>query len=344
MPIDIGKKIRELRLGMSMTQDQLAQKLKLSSQAVSKWENGTTMPDIQILPELSILFGVSIDSLFSLTDEDRMERIENSIYDVRFYEESEFEAAVRWLQDKQKEDRHRSRATLLLAMLYNKRADEFHELASPLAREALRLDPTVKDAHNAVFDAERGPYLDWNAVNHHDTIAFYKELLAEHPEDFPSHLWLMDLLIADGRTAEARQVLEQAHRLKDSYHYEMYRGLIAKAECDLPAALDWWGKMTAKDPENGVVWFEYADNMARLCRYEDAIAAYEKGMPLRPEPQFVDPEECLAHIYEILGDREKAAQMHEQILTIMQEQWNITEGESLDSHRREIQRLRSRKQ
>lgn len=342
MQIDLGKRIKELRLGMSMTQEQLAQKLGLSSQAISKWENGTTMPDIQLLPELSVVFGVSIDSLFSLTDEERMERIENSIYDVRYYSDGDFEQTVRWLQTKQKEDKHKPKATLLLAMLYNKRADEYHALASPVAREALQLNPTVKDAHNAVFDAERGPYLDWNAVNHHKTIDFYKDFVAAHPEDYQSHLWLMDLLIADGRTAEARKVLEQAHRLKDTYHYEMYRGLIAKTDCDLPAAEVWWQKMTEKEPENWVVWFEYADNMARLCRYDEAIAAYFKGMPLRPRPQFVDPEECLAHIYEIQGDYEKAVQMHEQIIQIMEEQWGFTEGESVDIHRREIERLRAK--
>ena len=43
--------------------------------------------------------------------------------------------------------------TLLLAELYNKRAAEYHELASPLARRALQLLPGRKAAHNAIFDA-----------------------------------------------------------------------------------------------------------------------------------------------------------------------------------------------
>lgn len=59
----IGTKIGELRREREMTQDELAKKLGVSAQAVSKWENGGA-PDIEMLPTLSDFFGVSIDYLF----------------------------------------------------------------------------------------------------------------------------------------------------------------------------------------------------------------------------------------------------------------------------------------
>ena len=74
MNIDIGSKIKTLRLSKSMTQEQLAKALHVSAQAVSKWENGSSLPDIQLLPALSVTLGTSIDSLFSLTDESRFAR------------------------------------------------------------------------------------------------------------------------------------------------------------------------------------------------------------------------------------------------------------------------------
>ena len=49
-----------------MTQDALAEKLGVTFQAVSKWENGLAMPDITFLPRLSEIFGVTVDSLFGL--------------------------------------------------------------------------------------------------------------------------------------------------------------------------------------------------------------------------------------------------------------------------------------
>jgi transcriptional regulator with XRE-family HTH domain len=46
MNFNIGAKIKTMRLAASMTQEQLANKLGVSAQAVSKWESGTNMPDI----------------------------------------------------------------------------------------------------------------------------------------------------------------------------------------------------------------------------------------------------------------------------------------------------------
>lgn len=57
MTVQIGNKIMALRLAKSMTQEQLAGKLMVSPQAVSKWETGAAMPDIQLLPELSVALG-----------------------------------------------------------------------------------------------------------------------------------------------------------------------------------------------------------------------------------------------------------------------------------------------
>ena len=93
---DIGGKIRQLRLARSMTQEQLAQRLNLSAQAVSKWENGVTLPDIQLLPELSAIFGVTIDEMFSMSDDTRFDRIEDALDDTRFIPDDEFERIERW--------------------------------------------------------------------------------------------------------------------------------------------------------------------------------------------------------------------------------------------------------
>ncbi len=340
--IEIGTKIKTLRLSRSMTQAQLAQKLGISVQAVSKWESGTNMPDIQLLPELSVIFGVSIDSLFDMTDECRMERIENGIYDVRFLTAEDFAQQEKYLSDLRNHDSHGDQATLLLAMLYNKRANEYHELAKPLAREALQRIPGKKDAHNAIFDAEHGPYSDWNCTNHHDLIDFYKEVTQAHPEDIRNYFWLLDLLIADCRTAEAREYAEKMRNVEHSYHYEMYLGYICQAECDLPGALDWWQKMTEHSPEKWQVWHEYGSIMAKLARYAEAEAAYRKAMPMRPKPRFTDCEDALTQLCLIRGDIDGAIEMQHQMLALMREDWT-TEGESVNQILREIKRLEAMK-
>ena len=60
----LGTNIMRLRKEAGLTQEQLANALGISYQAVSKWENGVSCPDISTLPLLADLFSVSIDSLF----------------------------------------------------------------------------------------------------------------------------------------------------------------------------------------------------------------------------------------------------------------------------------------
>lgn len=59
----LGKRIMANRKRLGMTQDQLAEKLGVTAQAVSKWENDQSCPDITMLPRLAEIFGVSTDAL-----------------------------------------------------------------------------------------------------------------------------------------------------------------------------------------------------------------------------------------------------------------------------------------
>ena len=75
MDFNLGSVIKRLRGEQGVTQEALAEYLGISYQAVSKWETGTTLPDITLLPKLAVFFGVRIDELFSISHEDEMERI-----------------------------------------------------------------------------------------------------------------------------------------------------------------------------------------------------------------------------------------------------------------------------
>ena len=341
--LDFGGKIKTLRLSKSMTQEQLAQRLRVSPQAVSKWENGVTLPDIQLLPELSILLGTSIDALFSMTDDKRMERIDNMLWDQRFLSREEFEAEERFLKDKCLEPDAQARATLLLAELYCKRAREYRELASPLARKALELLPDYeKAAHTALFEAEGGVFPDWNDVNHHRTIEFYKDFIARHPGQRRAYFWLLDLLIDDGRCPDARKYLEKMNRLGESYHSDLYLGMILEKEGKPEEAAACWERMTQKDPDNWQSWFARADRLAKRCAYPEAIALYEKALALSPRPRFTDPVNAIAQLYEIQGQYEKAIEFYQKEIEIVREDWNETQGEAIDEPLRNIARLKEK--
>ena len=63
MNTTLGKRISDLRHKKELKQDELAEMLSVSPQAVSKWENDQTCPDISLLPLLSKILGVSVDEL-----------------------------------------------------------------------------------------------------------------------------------------------------------------------------------------------------------------------------------------------------------------------------------------
>ncbi len=61
----LNKNIKEFRMSKGYTQAELAEKLHISKQAVSKWETGRGMPDISLIQDISLIFGVSPDVLIN---------------------------------------------------------------------------------------------------------------------------------------------------------------------------------------------------------------------------------------------------------------------------------------
>ena len=75
MQLDLGNNIRQFRRRDKKTQEQLAETLGVTSQAVSRWESGGSYPDMNLIPSIANFFGVSIDELFGYKGE-RTHRID----------------------------------------------------------------------------------------------------------------------------------------------------------------------------------------------------------------------------------------------------------------------------
>lgn len=338
--MEIGKKIKELRLQRNLTQEELAKGLGLTAQAVSKWENQVTAPDIQLLPELSALLGVTIDGLFSITKETRLARIEAMLENRKDIPKEELEGAERYLQDLFRQEEKQAEAALLLAKLHLHQAGAHMEMAEAFAKEALCREPENKEAHCLLRDAAGGVLADWNGSNHRQLIAFYQDFVRENPSYPRGYLWLMDLLLADGRCAEAREALVRMGKVDQSFRVLLYSGNICKAEGDLLEAERLWAEMTEQFPKDWLAWFSRADALASLSRYEEAAPLYRKAFALQPAPRYADALEALAWMAEIQGDSLGAASALEEIIALLEQEWGLAEGETVEKYKQELSRVR----
>ena len=64
-PIKVGRQIFQLRRAKGLTQNQLGEQIRVSFQAVSKWERGETLPDVALLPELADALGTTVDNILN---------------------------------------------------------------------------------------------------------------------------------------------------------------------------------------------------------------------------------------------------------------------------------------
>ena len=77
--LKIAEKLVELRTSMGVTQEDVAASLSISNKTISKWENGTSMPDLPMLVELAGYYGVSTDALLGLAPE-KKQTVQEEVY------------------------------------------------------------------------------------------------------------------------------------------------------------------------------------------------------------------------------------------------------------------------
>ncbi len=345
--MELGAKIKQLRVRAGLTQEQLAERLGLSAQAVSKWETASAMPDITLLPLIAEQFGVSIDELFDLTREQKLRRIENRMDCEAELPADVFRDYEEFLKERLAEGGERGRILSLLGHLYHHRMEADARRVSAYARESIRLAPEKKDCQWLLGRAEGAVIWDWNIANHARTIDFYKEVVALDPGEPKSPLpyyYLIDHLIADRRTEEAKAYLEELRKLPA--HKPMlarsYEAHIALAEFDERRA-DAIMEQALREfaPESGIL-FEAAQYYAGKCDYERAAELYEASYAADKKPRFIDAVQGIATIREIQGRYDEAAAAYDRILENLHEEWGYTEETVVREAEQERSRLLQR--
>ena len=334
--MEIGNKIKNLRTKAGLTQEQLAARLGISAQSVSKWENAVTMPDITLLPVLAGELGVTIDELFDLTADQKLHRIERAIEAERDFSADVFGEYEDYLKNQLEENEDKTRILSLLAHLYHRRMEADAGRVSKYAREAIMQKPEKKDCQWLLQMAEGQCAWDWNIENHAELIRFYTDVIHHDtvtPKTPLPYYYLIDNLLADHRTKEAAEWLDilstlPAHR---PFLIPIYRAHIALAEYDEAKADAIVEKAAAEFADDDGFAFEAAQYYARKCEYEKAIDYYERSWALEEnsKPRFTDALEGIADIYEILDQREKAAQTYDRIILALKDEWCYEDDDSV---------------
>lgn len=331
--MDIGNKIKRLRVKMGMTQEQLATKLSISAQSVSKWETGTTMPDIMLLPALAVQLGVSIDELFDLTAEQKLKRIEKRIDLEEEFSADAFKEYEAFLQERIEKDASDRYSLGLLASLYHHRMESDSRKVSGYARAAISLDPTQKDYQWLLQKADGAMSWDWNVANHSSVIDFYKEVInSENGNHRMPYYELLDNLIADRRTKEAREYFEIFRSLQGvkPFLIPVYEAAIALAEFNADLADEIMESALGDFSTDSGFLFEKAQYHARKCEYKKAIEYYEASWASEEnkKPRYTDALEAIAIIYTILGDREKAASTYDRMIECIKYEWGYSDEDA----------------
>ena len=153
-----GRKIAELRLSRGLTQQQLAAMMGVSHQAVSKWESGQTLPDIQTMLALTQFFGITIEQL--ITEKGEIEDAKNETAEDAQPGETEAETTM--------EVKEMNLQQLLqMAPFMSKEAVEeiAMAIAEPMsARQISKLAPYMNPECVEALIEKYHPALDWDSL------------------------------------------------------------------------------------------------------------------------------------------------------------------------------------
>ena len=336
--MDMAKEIRRLRMSRGMTQEALAGALNVTAQTVSKWECGNSIPDVQMLPEIAVFFGVTIDQLFAMSPEQQMERIENRIWSRGLFDDAEKRQLEEQLRAFAENPEHEGEAELLLARLYNHQAEQYRLLAVERGKAAVEKTGGDRDALSELANAWRSYMPDWNVRNHHALIEWYGDFCTRHPDNRAALMWLLDNLIDDRRLSEAEKWMERLERVDDGFRTVMYRYLIAQAAGENGRAEEQLRALEAMADQEWCAALTLGDIYTQRQEYDRAVEWYRKGQQAQPSPKYTDSAESIAHICEIRGDRQGAVDAYREILRLMKDEWGIVEGEECLRVERAIQK------
>lgn len=330
MELKLGATIKKLRTEREITQEELANKIGVSFQAVSKWETNTTTPDIAIIPQLALFFGVSIDSLFAINKDDYMERISNMIRDEHTISHDNFVWAERYLKGVICDEPHNNDARTLLVELYEHRENRDTLNAGRLCEEGLLLDPSNIALHGKLINIRRKRSETDRLIN------FYESLSQKFLKNDTVKEKLIESYITAGRYDEARKLIASSY---PNAIFDLFLGDIEMSIGNSDTAFTIWERVVQEHNDDYSILFEAAERFNKHGVAGKAISLYEQSYDKAPKPKELDSVYARAFLFTNLGRKEEAISMWNLIIKSLSDDYGITDGECIDWAKREIAKL-----
>ena len=335
MNMDIGSAIKKLRMDRKITQEEVAEYLGISFQAVSKWETGTTMPDITLLPEIAAFFGVRIDDLFSVDHEDELKRVEH-ILGYEGLSEQSYLYAKRILETSLQDTPDDVRSLKLYADLHLKKTNDDLLEAGRMLERAMKRSPLDEEIFHLYRQVRGG-----GAYKAHSDDDWFIRVCEPYAEKFPQNTQLIVLLIEAMirmRYFEKAEKYITQMQLNESEEYlrQIYLGDLELARGNFNHAKTIWNTVSE---DNCMGQYEAGERFNRINEYDRAIKCFWNSFHAAATPRHLDAVFSLAFLYTKLGRKNEAVQAWQLIIDTLASDYNDYDSETVRWAHNEIQKL-----
>ncbi len=274
--LSVGQNIKKLRDERNITQQQLADSLGVTFQAVSKWECGTTVPDIAFLPEIADYFSITIDELFKpgLTPyRNKAERL-MSKYESDINNSEAFELANKEYMNLISEKSATAADLGGYAYLNDLRSQYYLKLAESLYLQAI--DDGRKQKEVSHYKNQRQYILFLSRLGRHDeSINRHVSLLEKEPDDPMNYSSLTAAYKYAGDHENAIKAAEKGLSIfPNDAILHAYAGEAYKHLGQFDKALEHWNKAFEIDPEMIDTRYSLAFHFIETGHYEEAKEAF----------------------------------------------------------------------
>lgn len=324
MDMNLGSVIKKLRAEQSVKQEELAEYLGISFQAVSKWETGTTLPDITLLPKIAAFFGVRIDELFSINHDDELERIDFMLQHETMTDQN-YSYAKRTLDAILRENPEDVSAMKKYAYVYLAKTNTDLLTAGRMLEQAMELAPLDEEVYSLYRGVRGGSEYKYHSDNDW-FIRVCEPYARKYPQNIRLYRMLIEAMISKKYFDRAEELLAEV-RFEDENKYmkEVLLGDIALAKGDETKAKKIWNTVPKTD------WlgqYEVGERYNRLNEYEGAIECFNNAYEAQEPPRKMDMMYSLAFLYKKLGRFAEAKEEWELIAETLISDYEMTEEDN----------------